>query len=264
MPERVTILIPTYNRPRMLLECVRAIAADPYPAKEILIINDAGSPISDALHHLSSGMSVRCIEQPVNRGHVHARNTGLREATGDYIMFCDDDDILLPGHVTRMMRQMREGGDALLFSDAEIVHYAHADGGRKMRSRHRFAFDLDPFLLRRWNTIIPSGVVYPRTFHDTLGAYDEDMRDYWDWDFWLRASALFPARRVPVASVLYMVGTAGENLSQCTPAMSRALTRFVDKHRLGPLPVSSFALMAQDPRLTPFLRPTRLIWDGSL
>lgn len=264
MPERVTILIPTYNRPRMLAECVRAILADPYPAKEILVINDAGSPVSDVLRNAFPSQPIRCIEQPVNRGHVHARNAGLREATGDYIMFCDDDDILLPGHVTRMMRQMREGGDALLYSDAEIVHYAHAKGRRQMRSRHRFAFDPNPRLLRQWNTIIPSGVLYPQAFHETLGAFDEDMRDYWDWDFWLRASEHFPVRRVPVASVLYMVGNAGENLSQNTSSMSRALTRFIDKHRLDPLPVSSFALMAQDPRLAPYLRPTRLIWDGML
>ena len=260
----ISIIIPTYNRPRLLAECLRAIASDPYQNKEVIVINDAGADVSAAVRHAAKQMPVQLVNLGSNRGHVRARNEGLSQAQGDLVMLCDDDDLLLPGHIQRMTQMWRERADQVLYSDVEIVNYNHANGQRVPMSRSAFAFEFDPGLMRRWNTIVSSGILYDRALHDDIGFFDENMRDYWDWDFFLRASAVRGMFRVPFASVLYMVSALGQNLSSNHSGMQRSLQRFVQKHQLEPLSASSFALMLDEPALQSYRRPTCILWNGSL
>lgn len=260
----ISIIIPTYNRPRLLAECLRAIASDPYQNKEVIVVNDAGSDVSAVIRQAAKQMPVQLVNLGSNRGHVRARNEGLSLAQGDLVMLCDDDDLLLPGHIQRMAQMWRERTSQLLYSDAEIVNYNHANGKRVPVARTAFAFDFDPALLRQWNTVISSGILYDRTLHDDIGFFDENMRDYWDWDFFLRASAVCALLRVPFASVLYMVSAVGQNLSANHTGMQRSLQRFVQKHQLESLSVSSFTLMLNEPGLQSYRRPTCILWNGSL
>ena len=264
MRRLVSIVIPTYNRPRMLRDCLRALALDPYADKQVIVVNDGGADVSEVIASFTKSMRVELLELPVNRGHVHARNHGIQHAEGDLLALCDDDDILLPGHLKRMMGCWRRQPDALFFSDAEIVTYTHAHGGRHPIARAPFSFDFDRTVIRRWNTVIPSGILYERKIHDRIGMLDEAMRDYWDWDFILRVSDCTEVRRVPYASTLYFSSATGDNQSSDQAAMTRSLHRFRTKHKLSELPVSSFPLMLQEPALDAHRRPTRLVWDGSL
>lgn len=45
--------------------------------------------------------------------------------------------------------------------------------------------------------------MYRRSLHDTLGYFDPDVHNYWDWDFYLRAAKQHRVKRVPCASVIY-------------------------------------------------------------
>lgn len=264
MRRLVSIVIPTYNRPRMLRDCLRALALDPYLRKQVIVVNDGGSDVSEVIAPFTGAMRIDLLDLPTNRGHAHARNHGVLHAEGDLLALCDDDDILWPGHLRRMVQCWREQPDALFFSDAEIVTYTHAHGGRHPIARTPFSFDFNRELIRRWNTVVPSGVLYARRMHDKIGLFDEAMRDYWDWDFILRVSDCADVRRVPYASVLYFNSAAGDNQSADRAAMARSFQRFRAKHRLGELPVSSFFHMLSEPALDPYRRPTRLVWDGSL
>ena len=262
MKPLISLIIPTYNRPRMLAECLKAIAMDPYKNIEVIVVNDAGTDPTPVIASFQDQLHLVLLNQPHNRGHVAARNRGLEIANGEYIMLCDDDDILLPGHITRMVQAFRPE-DTLLFSDVEIVTYTHEQGHRQPKNRYVFAFDFDDQLLRKWNIIISSGMLYKKSIHDELGYFDEEMRDYWDWDFFLRLSAIAPLRRIPYADVLYLVSSTGGNLSSNTTAMQKSLQRFQDKHHLGILPVSSFLAMTQEPSLLSFRRPSCVLWDGT-
>lgn len=262
MKPLVSIIIPTYNRPRLLAECLHSITLDAYRYKEVIIVNDGGSDISGVIAAYSQKVRIVSLQSTVNRGHVHARNQGLTVAQGDILVLCDDDDLLLPGHIDRMVNAWKKNQNALLYSDAEIVVYDHAHGGRHLVQRTAFAFEFHQELLHTWNIIVPSGITYAHILHETVGAFDEDIRDHWDWDFALRVAAHNPIQRIPVASVLYMVSLLGQNQSSNSVAMSRSLQRLIQKHKLGELPVSSFPMMTTEPALARYRRPTRLIWDG--
>ena len=260
---RISCLIPTYERHAWLKECLLALAADPYENKEIIVINDGGSRPDEQLR-LEDLPDIKWIHMEENQGHVRARNAGLKIATGDYILLCDDDDLLIPGHLSHLIKLAMENSPGIWHADAEIIWYRTMQNLRTPLSRRTFAMNFDPQLLRKYNTIIPSGIHYPIALHEKWGLFDETMEDYWDWDFFLRMSTQYPIYRMPYASVLYLVSEEGNNLSAKKDRMQQSLLRLIEKHSLGELPVGSFPLMVNDPILREYWQLTSRVWSGRL
>lgn len=258
---RVTVLIPTYHRPAQLARCLAAVAQQTWQDWECVVVNDGGPPVDSALAPLA-GLPVRLVELPVNAGHAAARNAGLRHARGQLVALCDDDDLWLPDHLASLVAEVENTGADLVYSDAELVRLRAGPEGPVPLQRELFAFDFDPERLRRWNTVIPSTVLYRRALHDRLGGFDEALRDYWDWDWWLRVAPGNTVRRVPAATVLVGIDAGGDNASARPERMAPYLRRLARKHGLGSLPASNFWLMLSEPELQAARRPSRRLWDG--
>ena len=259
----VTVIIPTYNRHAALAELLEALTRQTFDSFEVLIVNDAGEPV-DAITALYPELRVRVINHKVNKGHVYARNTALRVATSDWIMLCDDDDIILPDHMARMLKQAEEAD--LVYSDVEIVHYRwnETHKTRLPHGRRLFAYAYDRVGMRQFSTFVPSGCLYRRAIHDRLGDFDPEMLHYWDWDFFLRVSELFQVKRVPVASVLYAFAAAGasDNMSSNPDKMREHLNRLCAKHQLGQLPTKNFFLLLEEPAMKAREAASEMVWDG--
>ena len=95
---KVSVIIPTFNRPALLEEAVRSVLAQTCPDHEIIIVDDGSraewrSRIAK-MEQLGGRISV--YHCPSNRGPAATRNFGLEKASGDYILFVDDDDLIHP------------------------------------------------------------------------------------------------------------------------------------------------------------------------
>lgn len=95
MKETVSIIIPVYNSELYLTRCVDSVLAQTYSKIEVLLIDDGSTDNSYSLcqQYAQHDSRVKVLHQD-NQGAAAARNTGLDNATGDYIMFCDSDDIV--------------------------------------------------------------------------------------------------------------------------------------------------------------------------
>jgi len=94
---RISVVIPTHNRPELLLEAVESIARQSYPAFEIIVVDDGSQPPVDAESlRKDFGSRIRVIrnEQPMKL--TYARNQGVQAARGEVVTQLDDDDILAP------------------------------------------------------------------------------------------------------------------------------------------------------------------------
>jgi glycosyltransferase involved in cell wall biosynthesis len=95
---KISVIIPTYNRAESLLRTLRALAGQTFPARdfEVIVISDGSTDETPArLAEMEkafqqSGHTLRPIQQQ-NAGPACARNRGIREATGELIVFVDDD-----------------------------------------------------------------------------------------------------------------------------------------------------------------------------
>lgn len=261
MKPHISLIIPTCNRPSMLAELLEALIRQTYSDFEVIIVNDGHEP-AEPVVELYPELRVKLINNESNIRHVSARNRGLRQADGEWIMLCDDDDLLLPGHIERMVR---ESADAeLLYSDVEIVDFIYSmDGsGRIPQGRRLFAYEYDLQGMREFSTFVPSGCLYRKSIHDSIGKFDADMYHYWDWDFFLRVADLFRVKRVPAASVLYAFGAGGSHLSGDLADMRPFLDRLSAKHGLGSLPTKNFFLLLDEPQMKNREASSEIIWDG--
>jgi glycosyltransferase involved in cell wall biosynthesis len=118
---RVSVIIPTYNRSKLLRVAVESVLAQTYPAIEIIVVDDGSKDDTAAVMAEYAG-HVTYIEQ-ANAGVSAARNTGFRASSGKYINFLDDDDTFMPTKIERQVEVL----DAK--PEAGLAHcgYQHID-----------------------------------------------------------------------------------------------------------------------------------------
>lgn len=89
---QLSIIIPTHNRPQLLLRAVRSAIAQTLDDIEIIVVDDGSTPPVE----LPNYPQVKIVRLAPNRGGSAARNVGARAATARWITYLDDDDELLP------------------------------------------------------------------------------------------------------------------------------------------------------------------------
>ena len=98
-----SVVIPTFNRPAELKVALRSLLEQTRPVDEIIVCDDGeleGFPLASELEEAG----VRCIlHKPRTRGLTEARNEGVARASGEIILFLDDDVELAPGYVAAVL-----------------------------------------------------------------------------------------------------------------------------------------------------------------
>ena len=99
-----SVIVPTYNRPRQLLDCLTALAGQDYPARQyqVVVVDDGGFlPLDDILIPFQDRLDLTLIRQ--NRaGPAAARNRGAQSAQGRFLAFTDDDCAPAPDWLRRL------------------------------------------------------------------------------------------------------------------------------------------------------------------
>lgn len=107
---KISILLPFYNRHALVRETVASVFAQGYPHFELIIVDDGSTPALEP-GDLGAGLGdprVSIVRQ-VNAGSSAARNRAMALASGDYILFLDSDDLLVPGALEALWQGTRGG-----------------------------------------------------------------------------------------------------------------------------------------------------------
>lgn len=100
----ISIIIPTYNQAQYIEECIESVIDQTVAPHEIIVINDGST--DDTLHKLKRFPIVKIINQ-VNKGLASARNTGIMNASGDWILPLDSDDKLKYNCIERLQEVIK-------------------------------------------------------------------------------------------------------------------------------------------------------------
>jgi Glycosyl transferase family 2 len=103
--KRVSVIIPTYNYGKFIAEAIASVQAQTYPVAEIIVIDDGSTDDTPDVLARIDDPRLRVLRTP-NRGVSSARNTGLAQATGEFIAFLDADDRWRPTKTERQMSIM--------------------------------------------------------------------------------------------------------------------------------------------------------------
>src|SRR4051812_34062633 len=110
-----SIVIPTFQRREIVCDVLRSLTALDYRGSvEIIIVIDGSTDgTAEALAEIASPFPVRIVKQ-ANRGASGARNRGASEASGDIILFLDDDMISDPDLLEQHAKMYWDGADAVI------------------------------------------------------------------------------------------------------------------------------------------------------
>jgi glycosyltransferase involved in cell wall biosynthesis len=110
----ISIVVPAYNRECLIGPTLASIIAQDYDNLEIIVVDDASSDkTAEVSRNMleSSHMQWRVISHDVNKGVGAARNTGMGEANGEYILFMDSDDLADPDFISTLYGLAKDGRD---------------------------------------------------------------------------------------------------------------------------------------------------------
>ncbi len=174
----VSVVVPCYNQEAYLNEALQSVADQTYSAWECLIVDD-GSP--DQTAEMAAGWVKRDprfrLIKKVNGGLSSARNIGIKEARGEYILPLDADDKISANYI--------EGCIAYINTyKAKVVYGCAVFFGEKSEKWNLPDYDYRLMLTRN---LIFCTAMFARKDWESIGGYDEKMKDgLEDWDFWLR------------------------------------------------------------------------------
>ena len=121
---KISVIVPVYNTEKFLPTCLESIINQTYQNLEIIIINDGSTDSSLTLceQYQKQDKRIKIINKK-NEGQAIARNTGIKEATGNYIHFIDSDDFISLNYYENMLKAgAKTNADILL---GEVYNEKH-------------------------------------------------------------------------------------------------------------------------------------------
>lgn len=225
----ISIIIPCYNCSRFVDEAIQSAIDQNYPLLEIIVVDDGSTDNSvERLH--GWGNSIILMTGP-NRGACAARNIGLAEAKGDFILFLDADDLLDGPYLWRLTK----GGIGKL--DVVIGSIIiEEDDGKRYPERSWPAMDSVNALLAQLMKVPlqTTAFLWRRAFVQGLGGWDESLPIAQDGDFALRMMVARPRFRVAMPGpgrVLWRTrGGADRITTRMTKHKRTSLLSMLERH----------------------------------
>jgi len=205
--ELVSVVIPCYQQAQYLGEAIESVLAQTYPHLEVVVVDDGSTDNVGAIASRYPG--VRCIREP-NSGPAAARNAGIRNSNGDFLVFLDADDRLLPQGVQAGVQALEARQECA----AAIGTYRRTSFDNRAIDTHEQPTvnerQYEQMMEDNWAGF-PARAIYRRSLLEHVRGFDSEIDAAADFGFNLAV-----AREFPIASHETMVAEHrehGRNLS---------------------------------------------------
>lgn len=186
-PPDISVVIATHDRPQLLRQAVSAVLEQTYRGHvEVLVVFDGTDP-DDTMESETTDRRVRVLTNQRTRGLAGARNTGICEATGELVAFCDDDDEWVPEKLAVQVHELASANADTVVSGIRIAYEGHTS----VRVPREQDLTLPSLARRRVMEAHPSTVVVRRdALLSSIGLIDEQLPGSYgeDFDWILRAA----------------------------------------------------------------------------
>lgn len=185
----ISIVIPTFNRAATIRYCLDSILNQTYKNIEVIVVDDCSTDRTVEVVKDYDDPRIRCIVLEKNSGAQAARNTGIKEAKGDWIAFQDSDDEWWPDKLKRQVTVLSKTAfDPFTVIHSNAIRYSHESNIKSI-----------------WNVPVVEGkpeMIYPRLLAAPGPMYpsllvsklslirinylDENVPSYQEWDTSIR------------------------------------------------------------------------------
>jgi glycosyltransferase involved in cell wall biosynthesis len=188
MSSRLSIICPTYNRASFLEECVAPIFARREIEVEFLIVDDCSTDLTcevvARLQAAHGAETIRFFRLEKNSGAQVARNRGIAAAQGDFMMFVDSDDVVVPDGVLQVLRHLQFKPE-LDYAYGKVQMADEALRPLLGKAPVGSAFENVPVEVAgyHWHTM---GPIYRRRCIEKAGHWNLELTGSQDWEYQAR------------------------------------------------------------------------------
>lgn len=221
----ISVLIRTLNRPEYLQDAIQSVLNQSYRPLEVVVVNDGGDSVADLVSDQLKGSDVSWQYSDLfpGQGRSAAANKALELATGEALLFLDDDDWIAADHLSRLHQALAESEQLVaVYSDTACVSRNAPDDVIRL-----FDSEYDSARLAYENYLPIHSVLFKRGVVREHGCrFDDSLDLYEDWHFWIQVSAVGEMKRVPGVSAYYSMDLSGVG-GQSERDFSAEKTRFL-------------------------------------
>lgn len=226
----MSVLIRTTGR-ASLAQAVASVAAQSLQDLEIVLANAAGRPLPPLP---AQPVPVRWVDTGARLPRSAAANALLDAARGRYWLFLDDDDWLLPDHLSKLAAALEAQPQLVAaYGDVECVSDA---GTPQQKIVAVYDRDFDAAALQVQNYLPIHAVLFRAAAVQAPPPcrFTPELELFEDWDFWLQLAARGPLQRVPGVSAIYAIDPqAGSRHSDEHNALRRAMLERLGRRQLA-------------------------------
>ena len=188
---KVSVIIPTYNRARLMKRAIRSVLNQMYQDFEIIIVDDASTDNTKEVVESFNAERIKYIRHEINEGEAAARNTGIKSASGKFIASHDSDDEWLPEKLGRQVRTLENSppkvgvvytGFWRIKGDGK-TYFPPSGITKKEGDIHRE--------LLKGNFVGTPTTLVKRECFERAGMFDERLHHLVDWEMWIRISRYY-------------------------------------------------------------------------
>lgn len=220
-PTPVTVIIPAFNRERLIDAAISNVLAQQYPDLELIVVDDGSTDATSA--RARSHPEVRLFQHP-NSGPAQSRNRGIVNARGEYMAFLDSDDLWPVGMLRELVNTLDKNPEVdVVMGWAQLARFTEESKTGDFYGNPREGFDS-----------YITGTVFRRQAFEKVGLFDADLTFGEDVDWFTRARELYvKILRVDYASVIVRRHsgnmTKGKNLVELN--VLRVFKKALDRKR---------------------------------
>jgi glycosyltransferase involved in cell wall biosynthesis len=199
----VSAIVVTNNRAKLLAKCLRSIIEQTYKDIEIIVVDDGSTDNSKDIVHSFNDNRIVYVNDGKKGNVSMLRNIGIRISKGEYIAFCDDDDMWMKNKLERILAYMKT--EKIVCTNANVV-----DTNDRVLADRISNFDCDTYVdlyqLLRDNRIQTSCVLVNKDTLFEIGLFDEDNGNRSeDWCVWIKIAEKYKIKYVNEALTSYRV-----------------------------------------------------------
>jgi len=203
----VSVVIPCFNQAAFLAQAIESVRAQAGVDTEVVVVDDGST---DGSGEVAAGFAGVVLHRQENAGLAAARNAGLSRCRGDFVVFLDADDLLLPGALKAGLACLEDHPEsAFAWGRYRVVigpdHFIDPPADRTIGHEAYRA-------LLQHNAIVMHGtVIYRRFVLEAVGGFDPALRACEDYDLYLRIARHHPISQHDAVVAVYR--KHGDNMS---------------------------------------------------
>ncbi len=194
----VSVIVPTYNRAHMVPQTIDAVLSQTLIDLELIVVDNESVDNTEEVVKSYQDTRIKYFKNQNNGVVAVNRNFGIRESQGEYISFCDDDDVWIPEKLERQLLEFQKDKRVgLVCTNAREFDEYSEKGTRIKRKLRDSDFTLESLIVEG-NRIISSSVVVRRTVLDDIGTLDESPEIFSseDYELWARVASKYTIKYI--------------------------------------------------------------------